>query len=188
MFAGTKSAPSTRSTRYQPTPEERAARAKELLAERAEKKTRLRILDAVRSKLPATLSRADLEMVALDYFRRLGHDNHHRVCRVYQWEEKKTKTAWASQTMDYEGIARKAVHEMSGTHLQHFLVVCSLASDLYWPGYNPRRALSKDWNLALAAARYKVDMATLASEVKGELSKKKEKSNAKKWQKEDKKK
>jgi ParB family chromosome partitioning protein len=36
------------STRYQPTPEERAARAKEALAELVEKQTRLRILDAVR--------------------------------------------------------------------------------------------------------------------------------------------
>lgn len=168
------------STRYQPTPQERAARAKELLAERVEKKTRLRILDAVRKKLPATLPRADLEMVALDYFRRLGHDNHRRICRVYQWEEKKTKTAWASQAVDYEGIAHKAVREMSGTHLQQFLVVCSLASDLYCPGYDPRQPLSKDSNLARTATRYKVDAAKLASEVKAELSKKKDNPVAKK--------
>ena len=168
------------STRYQPTPEERAARAKEALAERVEKQTRLRILDAVRRKLPGTLARADLEMVALDYFRRLGHDNHRRVCRVYQWEEKKTKTAWASQAVDYEGIARKTVRAMNNTDLQRFLVVCSLASDLYCPGYNPRQPLSKDSNLAQAAARYKVDTAKLASEVKAELSKKKDQRHAKK--------
>ena len=47
--------------------------------------------NAIRKKLPATLSRPDLEMVALDYFERLGHDNHRRLCRVYGWEEKKTK-------------------------------------------------------------------------------------------------
>jgi len=40
----------------------------------------------------AALARADFEMVALDYFRRLGHDNHHRLFQVYGWEEKKTKT------------------------------------------------------------------------------------------------
>jgi ParB family chromosome partitioning protein len=162
-------------TRYQPTPEERAARAKEALAERVERQTRVRILDTIRRKLPATLSRADLEMVALDYFRRLGHDNHRRTCRVYQWEERKTKTSWAAQAVDYEGIARKAVREMSQPQLQQFLVVCSLASDLYCPGYNPRQPLSKDSNLAQAAARYKVDIPKLASDVKAELSKKKDK-------------
>ena len=43
-----------RVTRYEPTPQERAARAKELLAERIEKQTRVRILNAIRKKLPET--------------------------------------------------------------------------------------------------------------------------------------
>jgi ParB family transcriptional regulator, chromosome partitioning protein len=137
-----------RVTHYQATPQERAARAKELLAERIEKQTRIRMLNAVRKKLPATLSRPDLEMVALDYFERLGHDNHRRLCRVYGWEEKKTKTSWGAQAVDYEGIAGKAVQGMSQPQLQQFLVVCSLASDLYCPGYNPRQPLGKDSNLA----------------------------------------
>jgi hypothetical protein len=64
---------------------------------------------------------------------------------------------------------------MSNTHLQQFLVVCSLASDLYCPGYNPRQPLSKDSNLARTAVRYKVDTAKVASEVRAELAKKKEK-------------
>jgi len=166
-------------TRYQPTPEERAARAKEALAERIEKQTRLRVLNSVRKKLPATLNRADLEMVALDYFRRLGHDNHRRICRVYQWEENKSKTPWGTQAVDYEAVGQKMVRAMSNTDLQQFLVVCSLASDLYCPGYNPRQPLSKDTNLALAATRYKVDIAKLASQVKAELSKKKDKPTAK---------
>lgn len=54
-----------RVTRYQPSPKERAVRAKEALAERIEKQTRIRVLNAIRKKLPATLSRADLEMGAL---------------------------------------------------------------------------------------------------------------------------
>ena len=49
-----------RVTRYQPTPQERASRAKELLAERVEKQTRVRILNAIRKKLPATLVAARL--------------------------------------------------------------------------------------------------------------------------------
>ena len=76
---------------------------------------------------------------------------------------------------------------MSNANLQQFLVVCSLASDLYCPGYNPRAPLSKDSNLALTAARYKVDTAKLAGEVKAELSKKKGKPVAKKRKEEKKK-
>ena len=164
-----------RETRYQPTPQERAARAKELFAERVEKQTRVRILDAVRRKLPATLPRPDLEMAALDYFRRLGHDNHRRLVRVYGWEEKKTKAAWGGTTVDYGAIAAKAVREMKTQDVQHFLVVCALVSDLYCPGYNPRQALAKDSNLALTAARYKIDAAKLAADVRAQLGKKEEK-------------
>ena len=50
-----------RVSHYEATPKERAARAKELLAERTEKLTRLRILNAIRKKLPAQLSRPDLK-------------------------------------------------------------------------------------------------------------------------------
>jgi ParB family chromosome partitioning protein len=167
-----------RVTHYEPSPKERAARAKELLAERTEKLTRVRILNAIRKKLPATLSRPDLEMAALDYFERLGHDNHRRLSRVYGWEEKKTKAAWGGTTVDYRVIGEKAVRGMSTREVQHFLVVCSLVSDLYCPGYDPKQSLAKECNLASAAARYKIDTAKLSSEVRAELSVKKEKGVA----------
>jgi ParB family transcriptional regulator, chromosome partitioning protein len=160
-----------RESRYQPTPQERAARAKELLAERVEKLTRVRVLDAIRKKLPGTLARPDLEMSALDYFRRLGHDNHRRMCRVYGWEEKKSKASWGRTAVDYEAIAGKAVREMNGQDLQRFVVVCSLISDLYCPGYNPRESLAKDSNLARTAARYKIDANKITADVRTELAK-----------------
>jgi len=166
-----KCAVHARVTHYQATPQERAARSKELLAERIEKQTRVRILDAIRKKLSATLSRLDLEMAALDYFERLGHDNHRRLCRVYGWEEKKSKASWGGTTVDYKTIAGKAIREMSTQEVQHFLVVCALASDLYCPGYNPRQSLAKDSNLARTAARYKIDTAKLSAAVRRELSK-----------------
>lgn len=159
-------------SRYQPTPQERAARAKELLTERIEKLTRVRTLDTVRKKLPASLSLFELEMVALDYFGRLGHDNHRRLSRVYGWEEKKTKSSWGGSSVDYATLARKAVGAMSSTEVQHFLVACALVSDLYCPGYNPRQPLAKDSNLARAAARYKIDVAKLGTNARLELSKK----------------
>ena len=67
-------------------------------------------------------------MVALDYFRRLGHDNHRRLSKLYAWKGKKCKTSWGAETVD-----------------------------LYCPGYNPRQSLVKDSNLARTAARYKVN-------------------------------
>ena len=164
-----------RETRYQPTPQERAARSKELLAERVEKLTRIRILDAIRKKLPGTLSRPDLEMAALDYFERLGHDNHRRLCRVYGWQEQKTKASWGGNGVDYNKITEKAVRVMSTPDVQRFLVVCSLVSDLYCPSYDPKQALAKDSNLTKAASRYKVDAAKFAADARIELSKKKEK-------------
>lgn len=158
-------------TRYQPSPQERAARAKELLAERIEKQSRLHILDAIRKKLPGTFSRPDHEMAALDYFRRLGHDNHRRLCRVYGWEEKKTKAAWGGTSVDYEAIAGKAVREMNAQDLQRFFIVCALVFDLYCPGFNPRQSLAKDSNLARTAARYKIDPLKITADVRAELSK-----------------
>jgi ParB family transcriptional regulator, chromosome partitioning protein len=158
-------------TRYQPTPQERAARAKELLAERIEKQSRVRILNTIRQKLPGKFARLDLEMAALDYFRRLGHDNHRRLCRLYGWEEKKTKAAWGGMTVDYEVIAGKTIREMDVHVLQRFLVVCALVSDLYCPGFHPAQSLAKDSNLARTAARYKIDTTKITADVRAELAK-----------------
>ena len=133
----------------------------------------MRILDAIRKKLPDALSRPDLEMVALDYFRRLGHDNHRRLSRLYAWEEKKSKTSWGAQTVDYEKIAAAAVQAMKASDLNRFLVVCALVSDLYCPGYNPRQPLEKSSNLVRTAVRYKVDAPKITAVVRAEVSSRK---------------
>jgi hypothetical protein len=126
-------------------------------------------------RLPDVLSRPDLEMVALDYFRRLGHDNHRRLSKLYAWEEKKSKTSWGAQTVDYEKIAAAAVEAMKAADLNRFLVVCALVSDLYCPGYNPRQSVAKDSNLALTASRYKIDPAKITTTIRVEFSKTKPK-------------
>ena len=110
-------------------------------------------------------------MVALDYFRRLGHDNHRRLFKLYTWEEKKSKASWGAQIVDYEKIAAAAVQGMKAADLNRFLVVCALVSDLYCPGYNPMQCLEKGSNLARAALRYKVDSARVAAAVRADLSK-----------------
>src|ERR1700739_3585627 len=101
-----------RRPRYQPTPQELVQRKKEALAERVEKLSRVRVLEAIRKKLPDVLFRPDLEMLAVDYFRRLGHDNHRRLAKLYAWEEKKSKASWGADTVDYEQIGATAVQGM----------------------------------------------------------------------------
>jgi hypothetical protein len=168
-----------RVTRYQPKPQEQAHRKKEAVAERVEKLSRVRILEGIRKKLPDVLSRPDLEMVALDYFRRLGHGNHRRLSKLYAWEERKSKTSWGAETVDYEKIAAAAVQAMKAAELNRFFIVCALASDLYCPGYNPQQPLAKNSNLARTAVRYKVDSAKISMAVRAELSRNKTTSQIK---------
>jgi len=130
----------------------------------------VRVLEAIRKKLHDVLSRAHEEMVVLDYFRRLGHDNHRRLSKLYGWEEKKSKASWGAQIVDYEKIAAVAVQAMKTADLNGSLVVCALVSDLYCPGYNPRQSLEKNSKLARTAARYKIDSAKIATAVRAEVS------------------
>ena len=112
-------------------------------------------------------------MVALDYFRRLGHDNHHRLFQVYGCEEKKTKTSWGGNTVNHEKLAEARIHVMTAADLNRFMVTCALVPDLYCPGYSSAEALSKEATLMRAAVRYKVDALKITTRVTTELSAKK---------------
>src|SRR5258708_6815505 len=157
-------------SRYEISPQEREQRRKLALAVRVQKESRSRILQAVRQKLRAALARADFEMVALDYFRRVGHDNHHRLFQVYGWGGKKTKTSWGGSTVDHEKLAEARIDAMTTAELNRFLVTCSLVPDLYCPGYGSVENLSKEANLTRAATRYKVDASKITARVTAELS------------------
>ena len=109
-------------------------------------------------------------MVALDYFRRLGHDNHHRLFQAYGWEETKTKTSWGGNSVDHEKLAQAQIHSMTRADLNRFLVLCSLVPDLYCPGYSSAETLLKDANLIRAAVRYKVEAAKITATASAELS------------------
>src|SRR5712671_3402888 len=155
---------------YEISPQEREQRRKLALAVRVQKEARARILQAVRQKLPAVLARADFEMVALDYFRRLGHDNHHRPFQVYGWEEKKTKTSWGGNSVDHERLAEARIRELTAADLNRFIVACALVPDVYCPGYSSAETLSKEANLMRTAVRYKVDASKIIAGVTSELS------------------
>src|SRR5260370_37994311 len=109
-------------------------------------------------------------MIALDYFRRLGHDKHHRLFQVYDWEEKKTKTAWSGSTVDREKLAEARIHAMAAAELNRFLVTCCLIPDLYCPGYSSAHALSKE-ALMRTAVCYKVNASKITARVTAGLSK-----------------
>ncbi|MGH9735493.1 MAG: hypothetical protein ACRD8A_12995 [Candidatus Acidiferrales bacterium] len=117
-------------------------------------------------------ARADFEMVALDYFRRLGHDNHHRLFQVYGWEEKKTKTSWGGASVDHEKLAGAQIRTMTTADLNRFIVTCALVPDLYCPGYSSAECLSKQANLMRTAVRHKVKASKLTAKVAADLSKK----------------
>lgn len=155
---------------YEISPQERQQRRKLALAVRVQKEARARILQAVRAKLPPAITRADFEMVALNYFRRLGHDNHHRLFQVYGWEEKKTKTSWGGTSVDHEKLAEARIREMTAAELNRFMVTCALVPDLYCPGYSSAETLPKEANLTRTAARYKVDTSRVTATVTAELS------------------
>ena len=157
---------------YEISPQEREQRRKLALAIRVQKESRSRILQAVRQKLPPALARADFEMVALDYFRCLGHDNHHWLFQVYGWGEKKTKTSWGGTSVDHEKLAEAQIREMSTADLNRFLVTCALVPDLYCPGYSSAETLSKEANLMRTAVRYRVNASKIGTSVLTELSKK----------------
>jgi len=115
------------------SPQERGQRRKLARAIRVQKESRSRIMQAVRQKLPPALARADFEMVALDHFRRLGHDNHHRLFQIYGWEEKKTKTSWCGTSVDHKHLAESQIQAMTTADLNRFLVTCAVVLDLYCP-------------------------------------------------------
>src|SRR6266566_6071223 len=158
---------------YQVSPQEREQRRKLALAIRVQKESRSRILQATRQKLPPALARADFEMVALDYFRRLGHDNHHRLFQVYGWEEKKTKTSWGGNTVDHEKLAEARIRAMTAADLNRFMVTCALVPDLYCLGYSSAETLSKEANLMRTAVRYNVEASKITAIVTAGLSAKK---------------
>jgi len=165
------------SSRYEISPQETEQRRKLALAIRVQKEARTRILQAVRDKLPGALARADFEMVALDYFRCLGHDNHHRVFQVYGWEEKKTKTSWGGTSVDHEKLAEGQVRAMTTADLNRFVVTCALVPDLCCPAYSSADALSKEANLTKSAGRYRVDASKITAKVTAELSRKRKHSD-----------
>jgi hypothetical protein len=109
---------------YEISPQERGQRRKLARAIRVQKE-RSRIMQAVRQKLPPARARADFEMVALDHFRRLGHDNHHLCSAKIRY----SRHSW--QQIDLKcGVAHKRLTVASSGGMRSALALFRLASML----------------------------------------------------------
>ncbi len=146
------------------SPEEREHRRKQAEVVRTQQEYRKRLLTEIFRRVPAELSRHELEFVALRYFEQLGHDSQHRIFKFFAWEETKPKANGGY--VDYPKLASGKLEKMATAEIGKFLIVCALASDLYCPTYPGGGMLTKDSNLACEAAHYKVSAERILRELK----------------------
>jgi len=162
------------------SPDEKAERKKQAEALRVHQEYRRRLLEEVYKRVPAQLSRHELDLVALSYFSQLGHDNQHRLFKFFAWEEAKTKASSGDYT-DYGKLASAKFDAMTTAEIGRFLMVCALAPDLYCPTYLSGATFPKDSKLAREAAHYKINANRILREATEKLAKKspKQKSHSK---------
>lgn len=153
------------------TPEEKAERKKQAAAIRVQKEYRKRLLEEVYQRIPAPISRHELDLVARRYFDQLGHDSQHRIFQFFAWDEKKAKGNSHGYT-DYPKLASAKFEAMTAAEIGRFLIVCALASDLYCPSYSSGGTLPKDSKLAQEAAHYRVNADRVFRETQGKVAKK----------------
>jgi ParB family transcriptional regulator, chromosome partitioning protein len=145
-------------------PEERTERKKQAAELRVQQEYRKRLIEEVWKRVPAELSRHELDLIAQNYFHVLGHDSQHRIFKFMAWEEIKTKASHGGYA-DYPKLLSAKVEAMTTAEIGKFLILCALASDLYCPTYLSGAALPKDSKLAKEAAHYKVNAQRILREV-----------------------
>ena len=146
------------------SPEEREQRRKQADAVRVQQEYRKRLLAEIYKRVPAELSRHEIDFVASRYFEQLGHDSQHRIFKFFAWEETKPKANGGY--VDYPKLANGKFEKMTTAEIGKFLIVCALASDLYCPTYVGAGMLTKDSNLARKAVHYKVNAERILRELK----------------------
>jgi ParB family chromosome partitioning protein len=146
------------------SPEEKTARKKQAQELRIQQEYRKRLLTEVHKRVPGELGRHELGLIASSYFQQLGHDSQHRIFKFFAWEVAKTKAVNGGYP-DYLKLAGAKLDNMTATEIGKFLVVCALASELYFPPYYGVTS-SKDSNLSREAAHCKVNCERVLREVK----------------------
>ena len=152
------------------TPKEKAERKKQRDAIHLQQAYRKRLLEEIYKRVPAALTRHELDVVALQFFHQVGHDIQHRIFKFFGWEKK--ANGKSNGSADYPKLAEAKLKAMTTAEIGKFLVVCALASELYCPSYLSGATLPKDSKLAQEAPHYKVNADKLLREVKESLAKK----------------
>jgi ParB family transcriptional regulator, chromosome partitioning protein len=153
------------------TAEQKAERKKQTLALRVQQEFRKRLLEEICKKVPAQLSRHELNFVAHGYFQQQGHDSQNRLFKFFGWDISKRKNGNGGYT-DYPKLATARLGKMTAGEIGKFLVACALAGDLYCPSYISGAALAKDSGLAREAGHYKVNGEKILRELNAKLAKK----------------
>lgn len=126
-----------------------AAREKRAKLERA---FRQQLYTAIRPKLPEKLGRAELEHIALVFFKRLENEVQKQVLKLWNWELATTKRdGYTHTSADVTGEQR--VPKLNDAALARFMLDCSYAQELRvftWSDGKPELLLA-------AAARLKID-------------------------------
>jgi ParB family transcriptional regulator, chromosome partitioning protein len=155
------------------SPEAKAERQKQAHEQRTQQEYRKRVLQEIFKRVPAQLRRHELDFIALSYFNQVGHDNHHRIFKFFGWEESKNKSEYGG-SVDYPNLASAKLDSMTPADLGKILMVCALASELYFSPYIPSGG-----KLAKEAQHYRVNAEKLLREVKEKFAGKPSKAQAK---------
>jgi ParB family chromosome partitioning protein len=147
------------------SPEEKADRKKQAAELRIQQEFRKRLLQEVYKRVPGQLSRHELSLVAHRLFDLSGHDSQHRMFKFFAWEAAKTKTSNGGY-VDYPKLTSTKLKAMTTAEIGRFLMVCALASDLYFPSYLSSGTLPKESTLTKEAAHYKINADTILRELR----------------------
>jgi hypothetical protein len=127
------------------------------------------LLTEVYKRVPRELGRHELDLIASSYFQQLGHDSQHRIFKFFAWEVAKPKAVNGGYA-DYPKLASAKLDKMTTAEIGKFLVVCALASELYFPTYYSGPS-SKDSKLAREAGHYKVSSNGVLAQIRSDLTK-----------------
>jgi ParB family chromosome partitioning protein len=112
---------------YATSPRTIAAQKAQRDKARVEEQARQWMLDAILAKVPASLQRAELHVVAQAMYGRLWHEHQRVICKRRGWEIKKLGK-WGGR--DMEGTARPNLAVMPPAELGRFLMEVALVREL----------------------------------------------------------
>jgi ParB/RepB/Spo0J family partition protein len=132
-------------------------------AARAETLFRERVFSAVRAKTPASITAADLRLVAQALWQMAGHDSRVRLAKLWDWAGK------ANVSEEVHRCDAKIV-KLTEENLRRFVLDCALISETRANSYDTRKPLK----LLETAKRLRINTDEVRKMLKGEQAAKKQ--------------